>query len=50
VKDQTLSELNTERAARRAVIVITDVAHGDQRLIKAADIAADQLQADLDRQ
>jgi xanthine dehydrogenase accessory factor len=50
VKDQTLSELNAERAARRAVVVVTDVTSGEQRLVKAADVAADPLHADLDRQ
>ena len=50
MKDETLSALNAERAARRAVIVITDVANGEQRLVKAADIAADPLHVDLDRQ
>jgi xanthine dehydrogenase accessory factor len=50
VKDQTLSELNAERAARRAVVVVTDVTSGEQRLVKAADVAADPLHADLGRQ
>lgn len=50
MRDETLSELNAERAARRAVVVITDVANGEQRLVKAADIAADPLHVDLDRQ
>jgi xanthine dehydrogenase accessory factor len=50
VKDQTLSELNAERAARRAVVVVTDVTSGEQRMVKAADVAADPLHADLDRQ
>lgn len=50
MKDQTLSELNAERAARRAVVVVTDVTSGEQRLVKAADVAADPLHADLDRQ
>ena len=39
-----LSTLNTERAARRAAIVVTDVESGTQRLVKAADVAADPLQ------
>lgn len=50
LKQNTLAELNSERAARRAVIVITDVSNGEQRLVKAADITADPLQADLDKQ
>ena len=46
----TLTELNAERAARRPVIVITDTATGEQRLVKSADVAADPLQAELARQ
>jgi xanthine dehydrogenase accessory factor len=49
VKLATLSEVNTERAARRPVIVITDVGSGEQRIVKAADIAADPLHAELDK-
>lgn len=48
MKQDTLAELNAERAARRAVIVITDVASGEQRLVKARDIPADPLHAELD--
>jgi xanthine dehydrogenase accessory factor len=50
VKPVTLNQLNTERAARRPVIVVTDVANGEQRLIKAAEIAADPLRAELAKQ
>ena len=39
-----LQELNAERAARRAAIVVTDVASGTQHLVKGADVAADPLQ------
>ncbi len=42
-----LESLNTERTARRAVIVVTDVESGKQRLVKAADIAKDPLKAVL---
>lgn len=49
MKHDTLSLLNAERDARRAVVVVTDVVSGDQRLIKAAEIASDPLHADLDR-
>ena len=49
MKQNTLSELNSERASRRAVVVVTDVVSGDQRLIKAADIASDPLHADLEK-
>jgi xanthine dehydrogenase accessory factor len=38
-----LRTLNAERAARRAVILVTDVASGAQRLVKAADAARDPL-------
>jgi xanthine dehydrogenase accessory factor len=42
-----LTALNTERAARRAAVVVTHVESGKQRLVKAADIATDPLQAAL---
>jgi len=42
--------LNAERAARRPVILVTDTANGQQRLVKAKDIAADPLHAELSRQ
>ena len=44
-----LSALNAERAARRAVIVITDIDSGAQRIVKADAAAADPL-ADLLRE
>lgn len=44
-----LSTLNTERAARRAVVVVTDVASGEQRLVKAADAKGDPLAELLDK-
>ena len=50
MKLQTLHELNAERAARRPAIVVTDVASGEQRLVKARDLAADPLQAELSKQ
>ena len=50
MKLETLAELNAERAARRPVIVVTDTANGEQRLVKAADIAADPLRAELAKQ
>jgi xanthine dehydrogenase accessory factor len=46
---KTLAEVNAERAARRPVFVITDVSNGEQRLVKAADMAADPLRAELDK-
>jgi xanthine dehydrogenase accessory factor len=50
VKLEILRELNAERAARRPAIVITDTANGEQRLVKANDIAADPLRAELAKQ
>lgn len=47
---ETLSQINIERAARRPVIVVTDVANGEQRLVKAVDFPGDPLQAELDKQ
>ena len=45
MKLETLMQVNVERAARRPVIVITDTGNGEQRLVKAKDIAADPLRA-----
>ena len=50
MKLDILSALNAERAARRAAIVVTNVASGNQRLVKAADIAKDPLKAQLAEQ
>jgi xanthine dehydrogenase accessory factor len=50
VKLQTLAVLNVERAARRPVIVVTDTANGEQRLVKAKDFAADPLRDELTKQ
>jgi xanthine dehydrogenase accessory factor len=47
MKLEILTALNVERAARRAAIVVTEVATGGQRLVKAADVAGDPLQAVL---
>src|SRR5271154_6277568 len=47
---QTLKELNVDRAARRPVIVVTDTASGEQRLVKVIDFAADPLTAELSKQ
>src|SRR5215467_1049828 len=43
MKLDILSALNAERAARRAAVVVTDTASGEQRLVKAADVARDPL-------
>jgi xanthine dehydrogenase accessory factor len=44
-----LSALNSERAARRAAIVVTDVESGAQRLVKRADVAGDPLKELLEK-
>ena len=49
MKLETLVEVNAERAARRPVIVVTDTANGEQRLVKAADLAKDPMRAELAR-
>jgi xanthine dehydrogenase accessory factor len=43
MKLEILSALNAERNARRAAVIVTDVASGEERLVKAADVAADPL-------
>ena len=43
MKLDILHALNAERAARRAAVVVTDVASGEQRLVRAADVAKDPL-------
>ena len=44
-----LSTLNAERAARRAVAVVTDIKSGTQRLVKAADVSADPMRQQLEK-
>ncbi len=43
-----LQELNKARAERRAVVLITDVADGSQRLVRGENIAGDALSEQLD--
>jgi len=43
VKLDVLAALNAERAARRAAIVVTDVASGAERLVKGAEVERDPL-------
>jgi xanthine dehydrogenase accessory factor len=43
MKLDVLTALNTERDARRAAIVVTNVESGAQRLVRAADIGKDSL-------
>lgn len=45
-----LATLNAERQARRATVLVTDVAAGTQRLVKQQDIAADPLAELLEKQ
>lgn len=45
-----LSTLNAERAARRATVLVTDLGSGEQRLVKEADLAGDELAEALDKQ
>ncbi|WP_100964956.1 XdhC family protein [Bosea sp. FBZP-16] len=47
---QLLSTLNSERAARRATVLITELGSGEQRLVKEADFAGDELAEALDKQ
>ena len=43
MKLDILKSLNAERNARRAAVVVTNEATGEQRLVKAADVAKDPL-------
>jgi xanthine dehydrogenase accessory factor len=43
-----LAAINAERAARHGVIVVTNAQTGAQRLVKAADVAADPLRTTLE--
>lgn len=45
---ELLESLNEERAARRAAVLVTDLADGAQRLVKAAELGADPLAEELD--
>src|SRR5271154_1325909 len=47
MKLDILTVLNAERQARRAAIVVTDVASGKQRLVKSADVPKDPLRSVL---
>ena len=42
-----LSDLNAERAARRAAVLVTDVASGKQRIVREAEVGGDPLAQDL---
>jgi xanthine dehydrogenase accessory factor len=45
-----LKSLNAERAARRAAVVVTDVASGAQRFVSAVDVARDPLRDAIEAQ
>src|SRR5579872_2864077 len=47
MKLDVLTALNTERAARRAAIVVSNIGTGEQRLVKAAEISKDPLKTFL---
>ncbi len=49
MKLDILHALNAERAARRAIVLLTNVESGEQRLVKAADIAKDPLKEILEK-
>ncbi len=49
MKVEILKTLNAERAARRAAVVVTDVATGKQRLVKAAEVARDPLKEEIEK-
>jgi xanthine dehydrogenase accessory factor len=44
-----LHALNAERAIRRAVVLVTEVEKGTQRLVKGADVAKDPLRSALEK-
>jgi xanthine dehydrogenase accessory factor len=49
MKLEILKALNAERGGRRAAVVVTDVTSGEQRLVKAADVAADPLKEVIEK-
>lgn len=44
-----LNALNEERAARRAAVVVTALGSGEQRLVKASEVASDELHEALEK-
>jgi xanthine dehydrogenase accessory factor len=42
-----LSDLNAERAARRAAVLVTEIASGEQRLVREAEVETDSLAQEL---
>ena len=49
MKLDVLHELNAERAARRAAVLVTDTANGAQRLVKAVHVKNDPLKDVLEK-
>src|SRR5262249_40107306 len=49
MKLEILKTLNAERATRRSAVVVTDVATGEQRLVKAAEVARDPLKEQIEK-
>ncbi len=49
MKVDLLHQLNAERDARHAVVVVTEVDSGTQRLVKATDVARDPLRAPIEK-
>ena len=49
MKLEILKTLNAERAARRAAVLVTDVATGKERLVKAAEVARDPLKEEIEK-
>jgi xanthine dehydrogenase accessory factor len=50
LRGELFAALNAERAARRAALLITDLATGAQRFVRASDIALDPLGEALEQQ
>nr|HMN52070.1 XdhC family protein [Xanthobacteraceae bacterium] len=48
MKSSLLATLNEERTARRACVVVTDLASGQQRLVKASETVRDPLAIPLE--
>jgi xanthine dehydrogenase accessory factor len=43
-----LTSLNAERAARRAAVLVTDMASGEQRLVRETDLSSDPIASTLE--
>src|ERR1700689_1901857 len=47
MRSDLLATLNAERAGRRAVVLLTDLASGSQKLVRAADIPNEKVGGEL---